>query len=131
MNKLLKSIAIAVLSGLVSLSFLPGAQAEGYGAPGAAAAGGAQGSVSITAPKDGSEVAAGQPVEVKYSVKPGPHGNHVHLYVDGKQTEVLRKLKGSYTLKDLTPGKHSIAIKVVDAGHTPTGVEGSVSVTVK
>lgn len=88
----------------------------------------ATGSVTISSPAEGAKVAESG-VKLTYDVEPGPGGDHVHVYVDGDQVALLRKLKGSYTLEKLSAGEHTVCIKVVDKGHAPTGVEKCVKVT--
>lgn len=87
-------------------------------------------SVKITAPADGAKLDAMAQNTVVYEVMPGPKGDHTHLYVDNKEVAVLRQLKGSHTLANLSPGTHDICIKVVNKGHTPIGVEQCVKVSV-
>ena len=87
-------------------------------------------SVKITAPVEGAQLDAMAQNTVAYDVVPGPKGDHVHLYVDGKEAAILRQLKGSYPLSTLAPGKHELCIKVVNKGHTPIGVDKCVKVSV-
>ena len=87
-------------------------------------------SVKITSPAEGAKLDAMAQNKVVYEVMPGPNGDHSHLYTDSKEAAILRQLKGSYTLKPLSPGKHDICIKVVNKSHTPIGVEQCVNVTV-
>jgi hypothetical protein len=87
-------------------------------------------SVKITSPADGSQLDATAKNKVLYEVMPGPHGDHVHLYVDNKEAAILRQLKGSHELASLSPGRHDICIKVVNKGHTPIGEDQCVKVTV-
>lgn len=87
-------------------------------------------SVMISSPADGARLEAMAQNQVVYEVMPGPKGDHVHLYVDNKEAAILRQLKGSHTLKTLSPGQHDICVKVVDKGHTPIGLEKCVKVTV-
>lgn len=91
----------------------------------------AQGKVAITSPIDGSTLDALDENQLVYEVEPGPRGDHVHVYVDGKEVGILRKLKGSYLLESLTPGNRSLCIKVVNKAHVPIGIEKCVRVTVK
>lgn len=90
----------------------------------------ADASVTITAPADGAKLDAMEQNKIVYDVVPGPKGDHTHLYVDGKEVAILRKLKGSHTLASLAPGKHAICIKVVNKAHTPIGVEKCIKVSV-
>ncbi|MBI4936620.1 MAG: hypothetical protein HY846_00090 [Nitrosomonadales bacterium] len=88
-------------------------------------------SVTISSPADGAKLNWAEPTKINYEVMPGAKGDHVHLYVDDKETSVLRQLKGSHTLETLKPGKHEICIKIVNKGHTPIGVQQCVKVTVE
>ncbi len=88
-------------------------------------------SVTISSPADGAKLIWTEQTKINYEVMPGSKGDHVHLYVDDKETSVLRQLKGSHTLETLKPGKHEICIKIVNKGHTPIGVQQCVKVTVE
>jgi hypothetical protein len=88
-------------------------------------------SVTIYEPQDGAQLTAGEPVTLTFKVVPGPQGDHVHVYVDGREVAILRKLEGSYAVGPLTPGHHALAIKVVNRAHVPIGVESSIAVDVK
>lgn len=85
-------------------------------------------SVKILSPAEGAKLVASARNKITYDVTPGPRGDHTHLYVDGNEAAVLRKLKGDYDLKPLARGDHDICIRVVDKGHTPIGVERCVKV---
>lgn len=87
--------------------------------------------VKITSPADGAKLDAMAQNKISYEVSPGPRGDHVHAYVDGKEVAILRTLKGSYTMETLAPGKRVICVKVVNKGHTPIGVEKCVNVMVE
>lgn len=87
--------------------------------------------VKITAPAEGAKLDSMALAKLAYEVRPGPKGDHVHVYVDGKEVGILRQLKGSYTLETLAPGPRSICVKVVNKGHVPIGVEQCVKVTVE
>lgn len=91
----------------------------------------AEGSVTIASPRDGAKLDARGPHTVSYEVAPGPGGHHVHLYVDGKEIAILRRLKGSHVLKTLAPGHREICVKVVSNAHAPIGVEKCIRVTVE
>ncbi len=91
----------------------------------------AEGSVTIESPKDGAKLDAMNQNKLVYAVVPGPGGDHVHVYVDGKEAGILRQLKGSYTLETLAAGKHDICIKVVNKAHTPIGLQRCVAVSVE
>lgn len=88
-------------------------------------------SVEILAPQDGAVVSRSAPLVLEYAVVPGPKGDHVHIYVDGREAAIVRQLKGSYRVGRLAPGPHELAIKVVNRAHVPIGVEASLKVTVQ
>lgn len=87
--------------------------------------------VKILAPADGARLDAMAQNKISYEVTPGSKGDHTHLYVDGKETAILRELKGSHTIETLATGSHTICIKVVNKNHTPIGVEKCVKVKVE
>lgn len=91
----------------------------------------AQGSVTITSPADGAALDGMSDNMIIYSIEPGTKGDHSHLYIDGDEVAVLRKLKGSYKLPTLAPGERSLCIKVVNKNHTPIGIEQCIKVTVQ
>ena len=84
--------------------------------------------VRITSPQGGSRVDTFDPTKLVYEVSPGPKGDHIHVYVDGKEVGILRQLKGSYTLETLSLGQRTLCIKVVNKAHVPVGVERCVKV---
>jgi hypothetical protein len=90
-----------------------------------------QGKLEITSPADGASLDALDENRLVYEVEPGPRGDHVHVYVDGREVGILRKLKGSYLLESLTPGNRNLCVKVVNKAHVPIGIEKCVRVTVK
>lgn len=91
----------------------------------------ADASIKISSPAEGATLSKTAPTKIDYEVIPGPKGDHAHLYVDGKQEDVLHKLKGNDTLEALAPGKHEICIKIVNRSHTPIGVQQCVKVSVE
>ncbi|MEW6416396.1 MAG: hypothetical protein AB1482_14215 [Pseudomonadota bacterium] len=91
----------------------------------------AQGKVLITSPAAGATLDAMDENKLVYDVDPGPRGDHVHVYVDNKEVGILRRLKGSYTLETLSPGKRNLCVKVVNKAHVPIGIEQCVQVVVK
>lgn len=103
---------------LVCLGFAPAAIAQ-------------QASVKILSPAEGAKLDSMAQNRITYEVVPGSRGDHVHLYIDGKEAAVLRQLKGSRALDTLAPGNRSVCIKVVDRNHTPIGVEQCVKVRVE
>lgn len=97
---------------------------------GASALFAAEPGVRIIEPAAGAKLDAMQQHRLVYEVRPGPRGDHVHVYVDDKEVGILRQLQGSYTFETLAPGERRICVKVVNKAHTPTGVEDCVSVMV-
>lgn len=91
----------------------------------------AEGSVSISRPAEGSILAARERQAITYEVDPGPRGDHVHLFDNGRQVAILRTLKGSHDLGALAPGHHELCIKVVNQGHVPIGIEECIRVEVR
>lgn len=110
-------IRIATALALVLCPALAGAASDAY--------------VKITAPADGAKVDGMELTRLAYEVKPGPKGDHVHVYVDGKEVGILRQLKGAYTLESLAPGPRAICVKVVNRAHVPIGVEQCIKVRVE
>lgn len=91
----------------------------------------AEGAVSILSPQDGAHLDAMAENGISYKVEPGPRGDHVHLYVDGREVAILRRMQDSYPLPTLDAGEHDLCIKVVNRGHTPIGLEQCVRVKVE
>ncbi len=87
--------------------------------------------VRIAAPAEGAKLDAMEQNRLVYEVDPGPRGDHVHVFVDGKEVGILRQLKGSYTLETLAPGTRELCVKVVNKAHTPTGVQDCVHVRIE
>ena len=88
----------------------------------------AESKIDISSPVDGAKLDAMEQNKLDYNITLASDGDHIHVYVDGKETAVLRQLKGSHTLENLAPGKHEICIKIVNKNHTPTGVERCIMV---
>jgi hypothetical protein len=93
----------------------------------------AAGSITIISPKSDAVLqSAGNKLE--FNVKLGPNGNHVHVYVDDQAPIVYRDVSHcpcSIDLPKLSPGKHTITVKEATSSHAMTGVEGTVTATVK
>ena len=117
-------LAMVIIAGML-LACSDGDESGGDGA--APAGSGGTASIKIISPMDNSKVSAGT-VAVQYEVRPSPSGDHIHMYVDDRKPDVLRRLKGTYDVEDLSPGEHTITIKEANAGHTPTGHEASVHI---
>jgi uncharacterized protein YfaP (DUF2135 family) len=87
--------------------------------------------IEISAPVNGAKLDAMEQSKLDYSVTLGNGADHIHVYVDGKETALLRQTKGSYTMETLSPGNHELCIKIVNKNHTPIGVERCVKVGVE
>jgi hypothetical protein len=98
---------------------------------GSAGAFAADGKVTISSPADGAVVSPKDDVELSYEAIPGPNGDHLHLYLDGKRIDVLHPMKGKAEIGMLDPGKHHICLTVNTSSHAPTGVEKCIDVTSK
>ena len=109
--------------------FAPFALACALALPAAALA--AEGKVTISEPAKGATLDAMDQHHLVYEVDPGPRGDHVHVYIDDKEVGILRKLKGSYPLENMSAGERNVCVKVVNKAHVPIGVEECVKVSVK
>jgi hypothetical protein len=92
------------------------------------------GSITISSPANGAMLQSGNGNKLTFNVHLSPNGNHVHIYVDDQSPIIDRDIHNcpcSIDLPDLSPGKHTIAIKEATVSHALTGVEGVVTATVK
>ena len=105
------SMLLVVLAGIIS----PPAMAAGS-------------RIDISSPADGARLDVMEQNKLDYDITLGSDGDHIHVYVDDKETALLRQMKGSYTMENLAPGKHGICIKIVNKNHTPIGVERCIKV---
>jgi hypothetical protein len=91
------------------------------------------GSITVISPKDGAVLGAGGN-KLEYNVQLSPKGNHLHIYVDNQDPIISKSVSNcpcSVALPALAAGKHTIAVKEATAGHALTGVQSTVTVTVK
>ncbi|MDT8388194.1 MAG: hypothetical protein RQ736_11820 [Thiogranum sp.] len=88
-------------------------------------------SVTIKSPADGATLDAMEQHKLVYEVVPGPRGDHVHVYIDDAEVDILRELDSSYTLPTLDTGERELCVRVVNRAHVPVGVDGCVTVTVE
>ncbi|MGH8608599.1 MAG: hypothetical protein ACREX9_14670, partial [Gammaproteobacteria bacterium] len=66
----------------------------------------------ILTPSDGAALTAKEPNTLSYEAVTGAtKGNHVHVYVDGKDVATLHRLKDNYSLTELMPGTREICVK--------------------
>ena len=86
-------------------------------------AGGESGSLQITSPRQ-DEVIKGGEVTVEWVLELALEVYHVHIKVDEGRPMVTKS--NSKTFKGFKPGKHTIAIWIVDADHQRIGLEESV-----
>lgn len=100
----------------------------GYSAAFAANMMGANGSVAIISPRP-NQVCTGNKVAVNWRADMGKDGNHVHLYLDGKL--LGPKYGSSYTLSNLSPGKHTVELRLATKNHQELGPRSKVSFMVK
>ena len=80
--------------------------------------------ISITSPSNGETVGTSFPLA--YSLRKGLKADHVHVYVDGKYQ---KGFKG--TIHNVSPGSHTITVKVATHDHDLVAVSDSVDVMVK
>jgi hypothetical protein len=88
-------------------------------------------SIEILSPADHSVLDADESYPLAYEVIPGTGSDHFHVWVDKDRSKGIHETKGTYTLPKLSPGKHTITIKLVDKDHVPTGPEKSIQVIAK
>ena len=91
------------------------------------------GSITIISPKDGA-VLLGGGNKLEYNVHLSPNGNHLHIYIDNQDPIIGKNVSNcpcSIALPALAAGKHVIAVKEATAGHALTGVQSTVTVSVK
>jgi hypothetical protein len=97
-------------------------------------AAGSAGSITIISPANGAVLQSGSGNKLEFNVHLSPDGNHVHIYVDDQHPIVDRDVGHcpcSIDLPQLSPGKHTIAVKEATSSHALTGVEGTVTAMVK
>ena len=83
----------------------------------------AESAVTISSPKDGDKFKSTEKIKITYKATLGGKGDHLHLFVDDQPEIMLKKLKGSYMLEPLAPGKHGICIRIGDKDHAETGIQ--------
>jgi len=89
------------------------------------------GKVTILSPADGAVVSIQDKVTIRYKAVWGPHGNHLHVYLDGRRMDVVREPEGSDDIRILLPGKHQICLAIETRWHFPTGVQQCINVTAR
>ena len=108
---------LLVLTLILSLSAYAGAQPPA--------------TIKILSPTDHSEIDAGESYPLSYEVALEAGSDHFHVWVDDKRGPGIHETKGAYKLPGMTPGEHTIMIKLVDKDHTPTGPKKSIKVIAK
>lgn len=88
-------------------------------------------SVTITSPDNGAKLDVMEQHKLVYEVVPGPRGDHVHVYIDDIEVDILRELTGSYTLPSIGTGEHDICVRVVNKAHVPIGIEDCITVSME
>jgi putative copper export protein len=71
-------------------------------------------SVKILAPNNGAIVSADR-MTLKFTLRTGQRGHHVHAYVDGELMGMFQSKTG--TLNGLKPGRHRLELRVVAEDH--------------
>jgi hypothetical protein len=92
------------------------------------------GSITITSPANGAMLPSDTGNKLQFNVHLSPNGNHVHIYVDDQNPIVFRDVSHcpcSIDLPVLAPGKHTIVVKEATSSHAMTGVQASVTASVK
>jgi hypothetical protein len=86
---------------------------------------------TILSPADGAKLEAKHTYKLEYEVKPVAKADHVHIYVDGDETGMAHKLKGSFKLGPLKSGDRKVCVSPVNKNHTPIGAQACINVTVQ
>ena len=92
------------------------------------------GSITITSPVNDAVLQSATGNKLEFNVHLSPNGNHVHVYVDDQDPIVFRDVSHcpcSIALPKLSSGKHTIVVKESTSSHAMTGVQSSVTATVK
>ncbi|MQA82446.1 MAG: hypothetical protein GEV10_28965 [Streptosporangiales bacterium] len=90
------------------------------------------GKLTITSPKDGASVQ--QPFTLKFDA--GDIGatdtgkDHVHIFIDGKETDYTVVTKSSFVIKGVSKGEHTINVTKQHADHSPAGDKAEIEVNV-
>ena len=83
----------------------------------------AESAITISSPKDGDKFKSTEKIKISYKATFGKNDHHLHLYVDDQPEIMLKKVKGTFTLEPLAPGKHGICIRIQDKEHADTGIQ--------
>ncbi len=106
--------------GLVSLYLVP----EGLAEESQTSAGASK--IIILTPKQGEILPPGDEVQITYQFTRGmkDNGDHVHVYLDGENEGTSKRSPRG--LGKLSPGKHTLLLKVSNHDHEWVNVEASV-----
>ncbi|MEJ2574453.1 MAG: hypothetical protein P8164_12830 [Gammaproteobacteria bacterium] len=92
------------------------------------------GIITILSPQNGADLSSGTGDKLRYNVQLSPTGNHLHVYVDHRRPIIDHNVNNcpcSITLPDMSPGKHTIAVKEATVNHHLTGLQATVSFKVE
>ncbi|MEK6680874.1 MAG: hypothetical protein AABY79_02795 [Nitrospirota bacterium] len=74
----------------------------------------------------------GESLLVEYNFVKGPKGDHVHLWIDGKEKKTIKQPRGyKLTGIKLSKGEHKVELRINDASHTYIGVNDTYKLVVK
>lgn len=127
LDNLKAGVAVAMLAGLVGVNMV-------WVSPVLAADAATTGAITILSPVNGAELQSGEGNKLAFDVRLSPRGNHLHVYVDDMDPIIQRNVTRcpcDVMLPRLAPGKHTIVVKEATVSHAMTGVERSVTVSVK
>lgn len=69
---------------------------------------------------------------IEYDFVKSPKGDHVHLWIDGKEKKPVKQPKGYKLIgANLSKGEHKIELRVNNASHTEIGVNDTFKLVVK
>lgn len=85
------------------------------------------GEVTITSPQNNSTVSGTFTLE--WDLDKGNKGDHSHIYIDGKNKGVVRTTNRK--ISGLSPGKHTIEVRLASKGHAELGPKDSITVMVE
>lgn len=121
--------------GAIAAVVLFAAACGGSGGTGSGGGGGGdsgKAGVTITSPKDGASVS--EPFMLKFNapdIGPTSSGkDHVHVFVDGKESEYTVVTKSPFMIKGVPSGEHTINITRQHADHSPTGAKDEIKVNI-
>ncbi len=129
----LKLLVPLALLALVSLACGGGDDTEAGGGRQQGEAGESELSLSIQRPAEGAQVRVPFTLEYTSSVPlgaPETGRHHVHIWYDGNESEYEVVNGASFSVRDLSPGRHTITVSLRNADHSAAGAEDEVTVAV-